>query len=378
MLCRALWGIIWSTALFLALAHPAAGFGRESAIGQIDQITGTVKVTRGDDQEIKAKAGMPLLPGDQITTEKASIVWFSLNHAGIFKLNEEAQLSMDELANSDQDENHPVLRLILGYLWSKLKSAIPNKPIKMTLHTPTAIIGVRGTEFDTAAALDAATMVVVDQGRVEVEGENGKVTLTPGEMTRVDLDTQPSAPAAALPRDKRNWDEWLNNKMAQLRENLPQTAPKFSKRFVFLTDRVTELAQEVSKSSEQVAEAIAKVRRALTEGNRKKVNQAAMSLREPAQNFRETAARFRWRLNRARVFSKLSNRLETFVIKNAGKFSKEQFAVIDAHLVLISQKRMEMKNVSRQAIYNMRRTFKELQEVRRDIKAFRQSQRGGN
>jgi len=68
------------------------------------------------------------------------------------------------------------------------------------------------------------------------------------------------------------------------------------------------------------------------------------------------------------VLGKLSYRIETFTARNSKRFSDEELATIESNLNIVSQKRVEIKSISRKIIITIRQTFRELMELRREIK----------
>lgn len=212
--------------------------GEEIPIGKIDKIKGPVNVTRSDGREIKASEGLSIFPGDQVVTGKGGMVWFSFQQGNQFKLSEESQVSIDELSGRDSEDSQPVLRLALGYLWSRIQK-FTGGTRRTVLHTPTAVIGVRGTEFDSVVSLDGTSVVAVDEGSVEVEAEEEKAILDQGKMTQMEVGVKPSAPVQATPKEKRDWQAWRRERVKGLFKHLPVMAPKFRKRFERGTDRFT-------------------------------------------------------------------------------------------------------------------------------------------
>ena len=185
------------------------------SVGQIQEVKKPVTIVRGDGQKVTAEEKLPLFAGDQILTGKAGSVRFTIENGGEFRLGEEAQASVDELSSRDATESPPKLRLVLGYLWSKIIK-IKGGKAAFEVYTPTAIAGIRGTEFETVVSLDAGTVVTVDEGTVEVSNDEGSITVDQGKMTQVELDGKPSTPTAAIPKDQRDWKAWRNKRIKRL------------------------------------------------------------------------------------------------------------------------------------------------------------------
>lgn len=88
-------------------------------------------------------------------------------------------------------ENPPSWKDLLEVLIGRVKVQIQklgNQPNPNNVHTPTAVISVRGTEFDVAVEDDETTFVSVDEGLVEVRNITSpgpSKILGPGESVRV-------------------------------------------------------------------------------------------------------------------------------------------------------------------------------------------------
>jgi len=341
--------------------------GEETPVGEITEISGSVTVTGSDDRKVDGRKGLPLFPGDQLSTEKGGAVAFSLRQGSIFRLGEEAQVSIDELSSPDTEDAQPTLRLALGYLWSKIQS-LTGKTTAPILHTPTAVIGVRGTEFDTVVSMDGTSVVAVDEGTVEVEAEDEKALISKGSMTQAEVGAKPSAPVSAIPKDKRNWQAWRKQRVKMLFKNLPRMAPKYRKRFETNVNRFTRFAGRVRESSDRVLQGIENVKQARRERDRRKVGSSVQKLRAQIRKFKEITGKFRRGLNRVRVMGRLSHRIEKFVEQKKDRFTNEQLAAIEPNLRSISQKRTQLKDVARQTIRKIRETSRKLREFGKQAK----------
>ena len=341
--------------------------GEEIPIGKVDTIKGPVTVTRSDGREITASEGIAIFAGDRIVTGKGGMVSFSFEKGRQFRLGEEAQISVDELSGRDSEDSQPVLRLALGYLWSRIQK-FTGKTQRTVIHTPTAVIGVRGTEFDSVVSLDGTSVVAVDEGSVEVEVEEGKTILDQGKMTRVEVGVKLSVPVQATPKGKRDWQAWRRERVKRLFKNLPRMAPKFRARFERGTDRFTGFTERIQASSARLRTAMEKVRQAKLERNRKKFRTSVQWLKMQAKNFKTMAAKFRHGLNRVRVMGRLSHRIEKFVARNKERFSAGELAAIESNLAVIARKRQSLRNVARQTVSDIRRTFRELKAFREEIR----------
>ena len=92
--------------------------------------------------------------------------------------------------------NPSYLQLLLGRIRALINKRTGGT-VPFELGTPSAVIAVRGTEFDVEVNRQNVTEVDVVDGLVEVSGRNpawGSVLLEPGFSTRVGLDSGPEQP----------------------------------------------------------------------------------------------------------------------------------------------------------------------------------------
>ncbi|MEW6666872.1 MAG: FecR family protein [Thermodesulfobacteriota bacterium] len=350
----------------LLMIAPGAS-GKDIPAGKIDKVEGAVSVVRSDGKEVKAQPGLSLYAGDQITTGKGAKAWFSLEQGKRFQVGEEGQLAIDELSSSEVEDSQPTLRLILGYLWSKLDK-IGGKPSGLELHTPTAVMGIRGTEFETVVALDATSVVAVDEGGVEIEVDDHKAVVEQGQMIQVEVDAKPGPPEKSPAKDMRDWEGWRKKRVQMLFQNLPGMAPKFAHRFSRAEQRMGQFTEKVNQKGEEVRNGIRVVRQAKAEADRQKIMQARKLLMHQVAEYKPLVGKFRKGLNRVRSMGKASERLEKFVAENRTRYSPQQLTGIDSNLKIISQKREELKTVITRTVMNIRETFRELRALREEAR----------
>jgi len=105
--------------------------------------------------------------------------------------------------NTSTKERTSLFDLDAGRIWVRVVSALSGKT-KFEVRTPTATAGVRGTVFSVAVEETGETSVAVYEGEVQVDGEAGTASVTPGQQARVDGE-QPTV--ASAPEDGLDWSE---------------------------------------------------------------------------------------------------------------------------------------------------------------------------
>jgi hypothetical protein len=343
---------------------------REMPVGRIDRIKGSVVVETGKGRKEPGRAGLPLFPGDEIMTGEDAKVWFSLGRSGQFVLGDQAQVSVDELSASEAGDSNPVLRLILGRL-SNMIQRLKEKAGGFRLHTPTAVVGIRGTRFDAVVSLDGTSVIVVDEGSVEVAVDDQKTTVAKGQMTEVAIGERPALPSPAIPREQRDWRAWRKKRIRLFFKRLPRTAPRFRQRFEEGGQRFTEFSLRVQQAGRDLEATMKRARQARMEKNRPRLRRSLMTLKARVKRFKRMTGHFRRALNRVRAVGKFSLRVERAVAKNRGRFTPHQLAVIDSNLSAIAQKRELMRTSARRTVVMIRRTYQELIAFRNELGANR-------
>ncbi|MBW2035411.1 MAG: hypothetical protein JRI94_17865, partial [Deltaproteobacteria bacterium] len=211
----------------------------------------------------------------------------------------------------------------------------------------------------------------VDEGKVEVEAKDIKTLVDEGKMTEVEVDKKPTAPVQAIPKEKRDWQEWRKKRIKMLFQNLPQKAPKFRERFEMGVDRFSQFTARIRNTSTRIDATIEKIRQAGIQRDRKMAVESIRKLKVQAKRYKKMVAQFRKALNRFRVMGRLSHRLEKFVSNNKKRFSEQDFASIESHLTAISEKRGQLRTTARDTVISIKRTFKELREFREEVRTKR-------
>lgn len=136
--------------------------------GKIGYVRGEVTVVSQGKSTV-AQKDFPIKSGDTIKTSAKSIAIISMEDGVVFKMNPISDLSIPE-----KDDNSVTLNS--GSVFSKVSKQKPNQQFK--LRTPSAVIGVRGTEFFTSYGQTedkkSDVWMCVNEGSIEVTGAKGK------------------------------------------------------------------------------------------------------------------------------------------------------------------------------------------------------------
>lgn len=356
-----------------------AGFSQTAmaeGLGRIDKLIGKVHVIHANKSEAEAREGMQLSAGDQIRTAKGGTVWFSIGSAGQFRLSGESQMAVDELSDARSEDTGISLRMILGYLTSKIGKMRSNSP-PVTVHTTTATIGIRGTEFDTVAALDGSSAVVVDEGLVEVDTEAGQISLAQGKMSEVDADGKAAPPTEAGSREGREaeWEHWRQKREEMMIKVLPVKIPLMKARFEKGSERFADFTAKLADTSGKLRLSMVEFRKAKAEGRPGKIFQAKRNLRKEFFAFKLMVMQFRKGMNRLRISAAHVTRIKSFVAENKERFNSRDLETINSNLETISRHSEQLVKNSMETMKTIRQTFMDLKEMRQEI--LEESERGG-
>ncbi len=194
---------------FLIFASGCLAFSQDSAASPQSLSSGWAKVIelKGEVQvQLPARTLVPasremILPaGSSLQTKKGS---------ALLRLEDGSEVLVKSnssvLLKSPAEDDHRYLELLIGKIRAAVKKRLQGAP-SFRLGTPTAVITVRGTQFEVNVNKNMATNVVVYEGLVEVSGMGYRgppVLLGPGYMLSVPRTGVPSRPQRTAETDGR-------------------------------------------------------------------------------------------------------------------------------------------------------------------------------
>jgi hypothetical protein len=125
-----------------------------------------------------------ITPGKVIITGADGYAQFRLSDGSTFEVFQNSKTIFRRSTHNWSD----VLDLMVGRVKVHIQKLLDNKPNHNKVHTPTAVISVRGTIFDVLVEDEDTTFVSVDEGQVAVENLTApgpQKLLNPGESVRV-------------------------------------------------------------------------------------------------------------------------------------------------------------------------------------------------
>ena len=203
--------------LFFILPDPVV-MAAALALGQVEEVTGLMKIQRAKQKTwLTAQRDTDVFFGDVITTGDESRGLIKLVDDSIIRVHANSKIVLNTMI-SPVEKKHSVL-LFFGKLWNRISKKALRKKV-FEVQTPTAVCGVRGTDFEMASYEDGTMLVRVNSGEVEVDNEVVQETLTANQGTQVSFEEKKIQVESDFQPD---WDQ----DQARSRENLLGNGEKY-------------------------------------------------------------------------------------------------------------------------------------------------------
>ena len=186
----------------------ASDSGAAPPIGQVETLEGSATATRADGTEVTLTSGSPIFQGDVIETGSGATVGVVFIDTTTFSLGEDGRMVMDELVfDPESNEGTSSFSVVQG-VFSFVSGQIAKSGAEaMTVRTPVATIGIRGTRVAGQAAaegeVNTITLLVNEDGTVgelAVSNDAGTIVLNVANQTTQVLSfSQPPAPPVIMP-----------------------------------------------------------------------------------------------------------------------------------------------------------------------------------
>lgn len=175
----------------VSTATDAVTFGPQYAA--LNNLNGVVHIqTSTGDWQI-ATADMLLQAGQRIQTGSFSSATLTFYDGSVATMGPDSELWIDAL-----NANPEGIRTIAFTQWSGITehqvAHVTTEGSRYEVRTPTAVSSAKGTEFTVMMTDDLRTRVNVDEGAVEVTGQESSVLTVAGQTTAVDAGEEPTEP----------------------------------------------------------------------------------------------------------------------------------------------------------------------------------------
>jgi Ca2+-binding RTX toxin-like protein len=148
-----------------AQAGPATGAAAGEAIGRIETAEGTVEAIRTDGSRVTLARGDAIFQGDTIETADNAAVGIVFADTTTFSLGASGRMVLDEMVYDPGAQTGSFkMQIVLGVFSFVSGQIAKSSPEGMTVSTPVAVLGIRGTAV---------------AGRAAPEGQENLITLLP-------------------------------------------------------------------------------------------------------------------------------------------------------------------------------------------------------
>jgi hypothetical protein len=174
-------------------------------------VKGDVKVTAAKDGKTEpAKIGRKVFAGDTITAGPDSRAKIVMSDKNILNISPDSKIKIEKYTNDQAAGRNVELKVEYGKVRATVEQKYDGDKNKFNIKTPTAVAGVRGTDFITGFnAANRQTSVITFSGMVAVgtPGPGGQIQnpvfVRPGQTTNVN-DGKTPEPPKALPKEDLN------------------------------------------------------------------------------------------------------------------------------------------------------------------------------
>jgi hypothetical protein len=168
--------------LLLSCILMCMSFGISAAelAGIVERIQGSAQImSLGSQKSLQVKS--EVLQGDQITTASDAEILLRMTDGTVLAIRPNTHLIVNEYRFNPKDSNndHFIIKLVKGGLRTVTGAIGRKNPQKVKFNTPTATIGIRGTDFEVAVLdqtqnnAEAGTYNKVFQGATYLESNQG-------------------------------------------------------------------------------------------------------------------------------------------------------------------------------------------------------------
>ncbi|MBX9769676.1 MAG: FecR domain-containing protein [Bdellovibrionales bacterium] len=199
-------GLIGFVFLVLVVGSPAFAQGVH---GVFTVVKGDIQVESGKDKKVqKARVGAKVFATDTITSGKDSRAKIEMSDKNIINISPDSKLMIEKYENAG-GKKEVLLNVLQGKIRPSVTQTYNGESEKFHVKTPSAVAGVRGTDFLVSYNPGTrASQVVTFEGKVDVGAKldvGGRianpVSVLPGQFTTSSA-TQPPAPPAPMPQEQ--------------------------------------------------------------------------------------------------------------------------------------------------------------------------------
>lgn len=197
--------VLLAGAFFASAASVAQAPAQE--VGTVERVSGTVSVSAAGVTRV-ARAGERLVVGEILATEPGAEALVRLRDQSTMALRQNTQVVVAELRFEEKSDDSMVANLLKGTIRAVTGLLGKSRPQGVVFRTPTATVGIRGTDLEIAIIPDgerdrAGVYNYVHEGVTNIQIGSGENLDVAAEQTGFAPDNpQPGEPALQLLRER--------------------------------------------------------------------------------------------------------------------------------------------------------------------------------
>lgn len=195
--------------LLFAIAF-SFGFLAHAGNGQFLIVKGEVKVKKSDDQMQVAKVGLKVVAGDTIISGIDSRAKIVMSDRNVINISPSTTMKIEKYStDKDKEDKNVELTLTEGKIRSNVEQTYDGEKTKYLIKTPTAVAGVRGTQFITSFdSKTNVTEVITLAGKVAFTSiaTSAMVEVGKGQASSMKKDQAPETPKAVPTETLKSMD----------------------------------------------------------------------------------------------------------------------------------------------------------------------------
>ncbi len=216
--------------------------------GKVIQLQGQASVQKLGASPVPLKKGAAVNQGQYIITKPSSTVKIKLASGAILTVGPSSRMRIQP-STIKQASSSTSVSLFSGTLSASIKK-LGKSSGKFNIHTPTAVAGVRGTDFTVAAGLDGSSYVAVDDGKVAVDNGKGETVCNKKETAETPIG-EDEAPEKDELDDKEQLNEWLTENEEDVNDDPDEALEKMEQHLKGVADNAKELAENSERAADK-------------------------------------------------------------------------------------------------------------------------------
>ena len=224
----------------------------EIQAGELIKVEGKVWIINPDGTQHLAQIGETVKSEQVIETSEDGKAVLVFDDGSELEIRENSRIQLND---PSVEANNSIL-LFLGRIFARIMPSRTGEP-SFSVEGLSVVAGVRGTEFEMAQAMDGSALVSVEEGEVEVSGEENLVSVKQGEEVEVSPERkwQKRKRRARTPEEWQSWfqarEQFFIQHSSRLIDNFYQRATKIQTRIKAQDQKLKEKSQLLKTAYEQ-------------------------------------------------------------------------------------------------------------------------------